>query len=124
MLTTTQSSIRFIDIHSWSDLRAWWNKKIALRIKGIVYTMFVTGILIVGGQYQIAHANQVNLDRVCETRATGREDLRKVLYSIVDLSNLFPDGEPTDGAKAYTESRVLIIDTLIDPDDDREYCPT
>jgi len=118
-MTTTQTTIRAVDIRSWGDFKLWWDKRIAVRVKGVVYTLFVTFILVIGGQYQISHVNAANLDRICDTREANREDLRKALYAIVDISDLFPEEEI---AQAYQSSRTLIIDTLIDPADDREGC--
>ena len=119
MTETTTPKPRAVDIRSWSDFKEWWNKKLALRVKGIAYTLFVTSLIVLGGQFQISSVNAANIDAICETRAAGREDLRQALYAIVDLSTLFPDSE---GAEAYTESRIVIIDTLIDPDKDKEGC--
>lgn len=113
------SDMRFIDIRSWKTFKEWWNKRVPLRVKGIAYTLFVSAIIILGGQYQIAHVNAANLNAVCETRADGREDLREALYAIVDLNDVFPDSEAID---TYTSTRTKIIDALIDPEEDREGC--
>lgn len=113
------SDIHFVNIRSWNEFKEWWNKRIPLRVKGIAYTLFISAILVLGGQYQIANVNAANLDRICETRAAGREDLRDALYAIVDLRDLFPDSQEV---QAYTDSRTKIIDALIDPSEDKEGC--
>ena len=113
------STMRFFDVRSWSDFKEWWNKRIPLRVKGIAYTLFVSAFIVLGGQFQIANVNAANLDRICETRAAGRADLRDALYAIVDLKDVFPDSREL---QAYTDSRTKIIDALIDPSEDREGC--
>jgi len=126
-------------------IRSWWNAILILRVKHAATNVAVIVLLVVGFQVQNARLNaadiknnKANIDAIeasialhhyeddvhaysdCTHRVSGRNDLRIVLFSMVDLATVFPDS-PT--AILYTQHQKALIESAYPPLDKSDCGP-
>lgn len=86
-------------------LKTWWNKQIVARVKHVALSVFILVLLFASFQYQVSAQSAAREHAVCVSRVEGRDDLRAVLFYVVDLSDVIPNGK----AASYTANRVDYI---------------
>lgn len=91
----------------WRRFRLWTEKVIDVKVKAILLTGVLATFTVVAFQYQVSALSAERFASVCDAKIQAREDLRSILFYVVDLSDVFPD-EPL--ADRYTESRVDYIE--------------
>jgi hypothetical protein len=97
-----------------TGFKAFWNRVVPLRIKYLIITAACTLILVVSFQVQttrLADARSADLKdnqtQQCYARVNSRDDLRSILFYVVDLNDVLPDDQ---GADLYTRNRTTFID--------------
>ena len=118
MALTKVNKHKLYNVRSVQDFRGWWNTYVDIKVKAIVTTGLIASFVVVGFQYQVNALTNGRLDEICLIRFETREELTKVLYAMVDISDL---GLDADFTKRYTESRTATIDDLygnVPPEED------
>lgn len=101
-------------------LREWWNRVVPLRVKYLVITSVCVLILVGAFQYQTSRLAsdraadlKANQTTQCVSRVDSRNDLRDILFRIVDLSDLFDPATITPQGQAfvdnYKNNRIVYI---------------
>jgi hypothetical protein len=94
-----------------SRVRSWLNQIVVVKRWALAITLAVM-VMLVGAFYYQTQAIQHNQRQAeCVARVEVRDDLRSVLFKVVDLSDLFTAGgkKPSAGVIAYTRNRVDFI---------------
>ncbi len=95
------------------SLREWWNRIVPLRIKYLVTVAACVVVLVAAFQWQtskLSEIRQADFKRSqttqCYSRVESRDDLRAILFYVVDLTDIIPDSE---AATLYTLNRTTFI---------------
>lgn len=104
-----------------SHFRTWLNQVIDVRRKAVAYLMFVLFMLSVGFQYQTnalsnarVHDVETSQHETCVNRVKTRDDVRAVLFSIVDLTDLFDPDTITPKGQAFIDNYQATRTALIE----------
>lgn len=101
-MTTSDASKRSL----WRRVRDWMEKVIDVKVKAVLLTGFLATFTVVAFQYQVSAINADRFADGCEAKVNARDDLRDVLFHVVDLSDVLPGSE---AAQAFTLNRIEYI---------------
>lgn len=91
-MTTSDASRRSL----WRRVRDWMEKVIDVKVKAVLLTGFLATFTVVAFQYQVSAINE-KYPAVCEAKVNARDDLRDVLFNVVDLSDVLPGSYGSSG---------------------------